>query len=312
MRSRKRARAVAPWRHRDSRSDRAASAVRDAARRRARLAERAAPGASALERARARSRARRKKTTVRKSRRLGRATSGGRRLDARAAEGGTAARRERGSGRGRAPRWIVVSARRAESSGPSRTLRAVLAAPPVARAFHHPAPPSARRSGIVRPTVPDGHLFPNAGEDAPARPPASASSPGARARAVPGERRAPRPRAPSPAGEKDPTPPTRPGKRSNATRGEEASAERPPSVARRRRATERRGVGDDGRRDAAVTRGGRGHRREGRRGRPPAGCRSARGRGASRGFALSTQSTRRRVYPHRPSSLRRNQTNTRH
>ena len=100
----------------------------------------------------------------------------------------------------------------------------------------------------------------------------------ARERLAPRERRIPRPH---------------PDRGSVRTR--HAGRRHPPSVARRRRATERRGVGDDGRRDAAVARGGRdnreGHhrerRREGRRGRPPAG--SGEGEGHPANFLLSSR-----------------------
>ena len=148
---------MAPWRRRESRSHRAASDGRDAPRyHRARLGEREAPG-----RVRALERVKKKKTTVRKSRRLDpRRTSGGRRLDARATEGETVSRRERGPGRGRAPRRDDVSARRAVSSGPSRALHAGFHIVRLVRFFHpgRPAPsdtpvPSACVRG-VRPTDP--------------------------------------------------------------------------------------------------------------------------------------------------------------
>ena len=136
---------MAPWRRRESRSHRAASDGRDAPRyHRARLGEREAPG-----RVRALERVKKKKTTVRKSRRLDpRRTSGGRRLDARATEGETVSRRERGPGRGRAPRRDDVSARRAVSSGPSRALHAGFHIVRLVR-FFHPGRP-VRHTGPVR------------------------------------------------------------------------------------------------------------------------------------------------------------------
>ena len=126
-------------------SHRAASDGRDAPRyHRARLGEREAPG-----RVRALERVKKKKTTVRKSRRLDpRRTSGGRRLDARATEGETVSRRERGPGRGRAPRRDDVSARRAVSSGPSRALHAGFHIVRLVR-FFHPGRP-VRHTGPVR------------------------------------------------------------------------------------------------------------------------------------------------------------------
>ena len=136
---------MAPWRRRESRSHRAVSDGRDAPRyHRARLGEREAPG-----RVRALERVKKKKTTVRKSRRLDpRRTSGGRRLDARATEGETVSRRERGPGRGRAPRRDDVSARRAVSSGPSRALHAGFHIVRLVR-FFHPGRP-VRHTGPVR------------------------------------------------------------------------------------------------------------------------------------------------------------------